>query len=92
MTTPNPFLEVLAGRAASPLALARLVCAERALVFVRISFALRGAPCGNDAWPVATVGGYHGQEAAPNVATNLDESWFVGRMRLVEPFDGKGVT
>jgi hypothetical protein len=48
MTIPKPSLEGLAGRSASLPALALLVGAERALVFVCISFALRGAPCGDD--------------------------------------------
>ena len=87
MTMPNPSLLGLACRPASPPALARLAGAERALKFVCISFALRSAPCGNDAWPVATIGGYHGQEAAPQVAAGRDERGLFERMGLVKPLD-----
>jgi len=87
MTMPNPSLLGLACRPASLPALARLAGAEKALEFVCISFALRGAPCGNDAWPVATIGGYHGQEAAPQVAADRDEPGLFDRMGLVKPLD-----
>ena len=91
MTMPNPSLDGLACRPASLPTLGRLVGAERALVFVCISFALRGAPCGNDAWLVTTIGGYHGQEATPKVATDRDESGLLERVFLIKPLDPERV-
>ena len=91
MTTPNPSLESLAYRPTSMPALARSAGAERALVFIRMSFALRGAPCGSDAWLGPAIGGYHGQKPPSKVATDRDEPGFVGRMVLVEPLDGEVV-
>ena len=36
---------------------------------------------------MATVGGYHGQEAASDVATDRDESRLLDRVFLVKPLD-----
>ena len=61
-------------------------------MFIRMSFALRGAPCGDDAWLGPVVGGYHGQEPTPKVATDRDEPDLVDRVVLIEPLHGEGVS
>src|SRR3990170_3996179 len=92
MTMPNPSPESLACRRASMPAVARSMGVGRAVVFKRMSFALRGAPCGNDAWLGPAVGGYHGQKPPTKVATDRDEPGLVGRMVLVEPLHSEGVS
>ena len=64
MTIPNPSLESLACRPTSMPTLACSAGAERALVFIRMSFALRGAPCGNDSRRLGAVRTRGGQLAA----------------------------
>jgi hypothetical protein len=63
----------------------------RALLFVGMSFALRGAPCGHDAWHGPTVRGYHGQQPSSKVTADRYESVFVGRVVFVEPLDSETV-
>jgi hypothetical protein len=57
-----------------------------------MSFALRGAPCGDDATLGQALRGYHGQVPTPDVTPDRDEPRFLDGAPLVEPADGETVS
>ena len=48
-----------------------------------MSFALRGAPCGDDPRPWAALGRYHDQQSAPVGVAKYQRTYLVARIRVV---------
>ena len=90
MTMPKPSASILAYLPNSTFPDSRM-SAESVLPssFVRITFALRGAPCGNDPGLDPVIGGYHHQDSAEIGATDALEPRFLGRVEDVGPSNGE---